>query len=104
VKTALEPQRQSFEGDAGVSLSQSLSDGDELLTLPEVEALVKLKRSAIYTKIKTDGFPDNIPLGGAGRLAQKRSDGVGRRESSPGTGFEKLARFATRAVEGISGR
>lgn len=64
VKTALEPQRQSFEGDARVSLSQSLSDGDELLTRPEVEALVKLGRSAIYTKIKTDGFPQNILLGG----------------------------------------
>jgi predicted DNA-binding transcriptional regulator AlpA len=71
VKTAPEPQRQSFEGDAGVSLSQSLSDGDELLTLPEVEALVKLKRSAIYGKIKTDGFPENIPLGG--RVVWKKS-------------------------------
>jgi predicted DNA-binding transcriptional regulator AlpA len=71
VKTALEPQRQSFEGDAGVSLSQSLSDGDELLTLPEVEALVKLKRSAIYGKIKTDSFPENIPLGG--RVVWKKS-------------------------------
>ncbi|MEQ5789188.1 AlpA family phage regulatory protein [Erythrobacter sp. NFXS35] len=64
VKTALEPQGQSFEGDAGVSFSQSLSVGDELLTRPEVEALVKLGRSAIYAKIKDDGFPDNIMLGG----------------------------------------
>ena len=64
VKTALEPQGQSFEGDVGVSLSQSLSIGDELLTRPEVEALVKLGRSSIYAKIRDDGFPDNIMLGG----------------------------------------
>jgi predicted DNA-binding transcriptional regulator AlpA len=64
VKTALEPQGKSFEGDAGLSFSHSLSIGDELLTRPEVEALVKLGRSAIYAKIKDDGFPDNIMLGG----------------------------------------
>jgi len=64
VKTALEPQGQSFGSDAGVSLSQSLSAGEELLTRPEVEALVKLGRSAIYAKIKDDGFPENIMLGG----------------------------------------
>jgi predicted DNA-binding transcriptional regulator AlpA len=64
VKTALGPAGQSFEGDAGASLSQSLSVGDELLTRPEVQALVKLGRSAIYDKIKKDGFPDNIMLGG----------------------------------------
>lgn len=64
VNTALEPQGQSFEGDAGASLYQSLSVGDELLTRPEVEALVKLGRSAIYAKIKDDGFPENILLGG----------------------------------------
>ena len=34
------------------------------MTRPEVEALVKLKRSAIYAKIKDDGFPENIMLGG----------------------------------------
>ncbi|KPF63302.1 hypothetical protein IP79_10145 [Porphyrobacter sp. AAP60] len=44
-------------------MSQSLSDGDELLRLPEVEALIKFKRSTIYAKIKSDGFPDNILLG-----------------------------------------
>ena len=64
VKTALEPQRQSFQSDADVSLSQSLSFGDELLTRPEVEVLIKLKKSAIYTKIEKDGFPEGIPLGG----------------------------------------
>ncbi|MBY0344455.1 MAG: AlpA family phage regulatory protein [Sphingomonadales bacterium] len=35
-----------------------------MLTLPQVEEFVKLKRSAIYTKIKKDGFPKNIMLGG----------------------------------------
>lgn len=64
VNTALEPQRKSFEGDAGLTLSQSLAAGDELLTLPEVAALIKFKRSAIYIKIKKDGFPVGIPLGG----------------------------------------
>lgn len=64
VKTALEPQGQSSEADAGQTLSRSLSVGDELLTRPEVEALVKLGRSSIYAKIKDDGFPENIMLGG----------------------------------------
>lgn len=63
VKTALETQGQSFQGATDVSLSQSLAVGDELLTLPEVEALIKFKRSTIYAKIKSDGFPDNILLG-----------------------------------------
>lgn len=48
----------------GASLSQALARGDELLTLSEVETLVKFKRSAIYAKIKEDGFPESIPLGG----------------------------------------
>ncbi|WP_354326512.1 helix-turn-helix transcriptional regulator [Porphyrobacter sp. MBR-155] len=64
VKDALEPKGRSIENDAGVSLSQSLSISDELLTRPEVEALVKLGRSSIYAKIRDDGFPDNIMLGG----------------------------------------
>jgi predicted DNA-binding transcriptional regulator AlpA len=64
VNTALEPQWQSLEGDAGLTLSQTLAAGDELLTRPEVEALIKFKRSTIYTKIKKDGFPDSITLGG----------------------------------------
>jgi predicted DNA-binding transcriptional regulator AlpA len=63
VKTAPKLQRQS-QSNADVSLSHSLSVGDELLTRPEVEALVKLGRSSIYAKIRDDGFPDNIMLGG----------------------------------------
>ena len=63
-KTALETHGQSSQGDTEVSLSRSLAVGDELLTLPEVEALIKFKRSTIYTKIKSDGFPNNIVLGG----------------------------------------
>lgn len=56
----------------GVSLSQALRADDELLTLRQVEALVKLKRSSIYTKMKEDGFPDNIRLGG--RVVWRKGD------------------------------
>lgn len=64
VNDAISPQGQNLEGDPGASLYQSLSVGDQLLTREEVEALIKFKRSAIYTKIKEDGFPKGIPLGG----------------------------------------
>lgn len=71
VKAVLEPQKQRAEPDAASSLSQSLTAGDELLTLREVEALIKLKRSSIYAKIESDGFPKNILLGG--RAVWKKS-------------------------------
>ncbi|QIQ86381.1 AlpA family transcriptional regulator [Erythrobacter sp.] len=71
VKAVLEPQTKRAEPDAALSLSQSLTAGDELLTLPQVEALIKLKRSSIYAKIESDGFPQNILLGG--RAVWKKS-------------------------------
>lgn len=64
VKPMIEPKGQDAAAVVPPSLSQALRADDELLTLPQVEALVKLKRSSIYTKIKEDGFPDNITLGG----------------------------------------
>lgn len=64
VTPTIAPKREDADGVGPPSLSQALRAEDELLTLPQVEALVKLKRSSIYTKIKDDGFPDNITLGG----------------------------------------
>jgi predicted DNA-binding transcriptional regulator AlpA len=71
VTAALKPENQHAEPEPARSLSQSLAAGDELLTRAEVEALVKFKRSAIYSKIETDGFPDSILLGG--RAVWKKS-------------------------------
>jgi predicted DNA-binding transcriptional regulator AlpA len=64
VNEARGPEKSQVGPDASLSLSQSLTAGDELLTLHEVEAIVKFKRSSIYNKIKDDGFPESIPLGG----------------------------------------
>lgn len=64
VKPMIDPNGEEAAAVVPPSLSQALRAGDEYLTRPQVEALVKLKRSSIYTKIKEDGFPDNILLGG----------------------------------------
>jgi predicted DNA-binding transcriptional regulator AlpA len=64
VKRTIEPKGEEAGAVGPPSLSQALRAEDELLTLPQVEEFVKLKRSAIYTKIKKDGFPKNIMLGG----------------------------------------
>ena len=71
VTAALKLENQHSEPEPARSLSQSLTAGDELLTRAEVEALVKFKRSSIYDKIKEDGFPDSILLGG--RAVWKKS-------------------------------
>lgn len=64
VKPMIEPKGEGATAAVPPSLTEVLRAEDELLTRPQVEALVKLKRSSIYTKIKKDGFPDKILLGG----------------------------------------
>jgi len=54
-------------GSPSLVRQQGAEGGLELLKLEEVENLVKLKRSSIYNKIRDEGFPAPITLGGASR-------------------------------------
>jgi predicted DNA-binding transcriptional regulator AlpA len=63
----LEPQTPPMDGVSMASLTQIPTGVLELLKIAEVEALVRFKRQTIYTKIKTDGFPEPIKLGAMSR-------------------------------------